>query len=156
MTMNEEIKQVPDFKVGDTVWDAVIFPGVSGEITGLEQTAVGLRLRVTNPLTSYFIPYYPDGRYINFKTPTLSHTKYDLVNGGFSQRMKLPEIPKGTLIYVRDLDSQMWTMRFFSHWDGSTPCCFRDQGKIGFSSWLQYRLTNPYAEYEFKSDCTEP
>lgn len=154
-TTIEEIKQVPDFRVGDEVWDAVVFPGVSGEVVELERSGVEVfRVRVKIPSTGCLISYFRDGSYLlnNFhiNTPTLSHTKYDLVNGGFSQRMKLPEIPKGTLIYVRDSDSQMWTMRFFSHWDGSTPCCFRDQRKIGISSWLQWRLTNPYSQFEFK------
>lgn len=161
MIMNE-IKRVQNFQIGDEVWDAVIFPGVSGEVVELERSGVEvLRVRVKIPLTPEPIPYHPDGRYIlkniHFSVPTLSHTKYDLIRGGFSQRMKLPEIPKGTLIYVRDSDSQMWTMRFFSHWDGSTPYCFLDQDKrkIGISSWLQWRLTNPYAEYEFRPQTAE-
>lgn len=42
------------------------------------------------------------------KTPVLSFTEYDLVNGGFSQKRPEPEIEPGTPCFVRDHEDGVW------------------------------------------------
>lgn len=95
--------------------------------------------------------YTKNGQYISAddREPTLSLTPYDLVNGGATFptfKPKLPEIEKGTLVYVKD--SGTWQMRFFSHFDEDEGIhCFVDQKKEGSTKpWREYSLTNPLIE----------
>lgn len=82
---------------------------------------------------------------------SLSLTPYDLVNGGATFptfKPKVPEIEKGTLVYVRDDRDRYWGMRFFSHFDDEGVCyCFGGQKKEGeVLPWPEYSLTNPLIE----------
>jgi len=97
--------------------------------------------------------YTKDGRNtITARYPLLSLTPYDLVNGGATFptfKPKVPEIEKGTLVYVRDDPGKgYWEMRFFSHFDDSGRIhCFRYQEKEGKAlPWDEYSLTNPLIE----------
>lgn len=96
--------------------------------------------------------YTKDGRNtIHSRYPLLSLTPYDLVNGGATFptfKPKLPEIEKGTLVYVRDDSDRYWGMRFFSHFDEDGRMhCFNRQKKEGPTRpWKEYSLTNPLIE----------
>lgn len=80
--------------------------------------------------------------------PSLSFTKYDLVNGGFSQKRPLPNIKRDQLIYVRMCKNREWCMRYFSHFDkNGLVSCFNDQKKSTnadcATTWNFYSIENP-------------
>lgn len=88
-----------------------------------------------------------DGSFRENEPPSLSFTEYNLVTGGFSQERPLPNIKVDTLVYVRS--GEFWSMRYFSHWEGSKIACFNNQktSKTALDgetiSWRNYSLTNP-------------
>ena len=116
----EEIEQprcelVPDFKVGDTVYSMTSDKGcIEFKITNIvNDDKYPIKTVIENGVVHDFTL---DGkRDINHNIPCLSHTPYDFVNGGFSQRMKrvLPDIPVDTLVYVKGSLNE-WEMRYLS------------------------------------------
>jgi hypothetical protein len=95
------------FKVGDRVYDAHYGWGT---ITVIYQ-------KILYPITVEFtfesIMYLNDGRRQATEKVSLSFVEYDFVNGGFSQKRPemLPE--KGDVVWVRDCESEEWTIAYF-------------------------------------------
>lgn len=150
----EEIEQprcelVPDFKVGDTVYCAVVSDGKTplkvGSIIG--HTNLLLIKGISEDDVNEWL-YYNNGAFIKDSPPCLSHTPYDFINGGFSQRMKkvLPDIPVDTLVYVNDSINK-WEMMYFAEWDNGKVKCWINQMKSHETNrsrhWNEWSLTNP-------------
>jgi hypothetical protein len=95
------------FEVGDRVYDAHYGWGT---ITVIYQ-------KILYPITVEFtfesIMYLNDGRRQATEKVSLSFVEYDFVNGGFSQKRpeSLPE--KGDVVWVRDCESEEWTIAYF-------------------------------------------
>lgn len=57
------------------------------------------------------------------------------------------KIEKDTLVYVRDYYDGIWQMRYFSHFEGGTCCCFDSQltskQTSGYNKWDEWSLENP-------------
>lgn len=131
------------FKVGDRVyhynygWGKVIkidYPYI------YEVSVLFKRLKIS---------FSKDGKRSIFdKFPSLSFTKYDFVNGGFSQKRPLPNIKRDQLIYVKMSKEGEWSMRYFSHFnENGLVSCFNDQKKStngdSTSTWNFYSIENP-------------
>lgn len=131
------------FRVGDKVYDFRYGWGTVERINnGLNYP---IRVKFVDGLSSYSNEGYFNKSY---RIPTLSFTKYDFINGGFSQVRPHPTIEKDTLVYVRNVGDGVWYMRYFSHFtsDGSVAC-FENQKKSTETGrvqlWEVYSLTNP-------------
>lgn len=132
------------YEVGMTVYDPVYGEGKIGAIGGSTNYPISVDFNSNSKV------YTSDGRQYEISPgPTLSLTPYDPINGGATFptfKPELPEIEKGTLVYVRDeVDKGYWQMRFFSHFDEDGVIhCFRYQEKEGKAlPWPEYSLTNP-------------
>lgn len=131
------------FKVGDRVYHHVYGWGIVIEIDCQNIYEVFV---LFNKLK---ISFTKDGKLSEFdKFPSLSFTKYDFVNGGFSQKRPLPNIKRDQLIYVRMCKNREWCMRYFSHFDkNGLVSCFNDQKKSTnadcATTWNFYSIENP-------------
>ena len=81
--------------------------------------------------------------------PTLSFTKYNIVNGGFSQEIPKPNIKKGQLIFVRSASGN-WYIRRFHSWNDNKVVCYNDSSLYLTSTWpYGYSIEDPLKDYKF-------
>lgn len=132
------------FKVGDKVYDFRYGWGQVIETDSTEYIGFPIIVEYNYDKECFTI----DGKYnLNDPLPTLSFTKYDFVNGGFSQMRPVPKIERNTLVYVRN-EGNLWKIAFFSHFHtNGLPCCFIGQKKshetIETDCFDEISLTNP-------------
>jgi len=55
----------------------------------------------------------------NMKYPSLSFTEYDFVNGGFSQERPIELLKRGQICWVRDTESERWSIKHFIRMSGA-------------------------------------
>jgi hypothetical protein len=92
--------------------------------------------------------FYLDGKYNDSDvTPRLSFTPYEIEFKGFSQERPLPNIEVDTVVYVRNGKTDLWDMRYFSHFENDEMVTFINQenstvtGKL--HNWKYWSLENP-------------
>ena len=110
------------FKVGQKVWDAVIAPGIEGEVKKIIDDVIVVMFDYQQRT------YLLSGRYYSEWSPTLSAIPYEF---------KLPDQPEhfefDELVLVRDRDDQTWFPRRFDKYDLQSPY------KTNYGSWEQIR-----------------
>lgn len=96
------------FKVGDTVYDRFIFPGIAGTIIKFEQTSYPIIVELENGMC---YSYSEKGEYNTDYGPSLSLTDYTLE--GFTQDR--PWEPKeGEYVAVKNEKDLVWVIGKFS------------------------------------------
>lgn len=127
------------FKVGDTVY----FYKTLNDLYD-KKISIGVIEQIVVNIIASIAVRLGDGQLYYFKSDTkhLSFTYFDLESNTFSQERLLPEIVKGTPIFVRDEEDNYWTLTlfkgFFNEEDG--PVYVEDYlGMI----WDEYSLTQP-------------
>lgn len=140
---------VPDFRVGDTVYYLHPIIGLL-TLSIISISEYNTYSITTEDSDGKKYTFTKNGQYTINGTLVLSHTPYNLINGGFSQRMKkvLPDIPVDTLVYVRrDRDKAMWLPMFFAEWKDGIMSCWDNQVKSNETNktqeWKIWSLTNP-------------
>lgn len=105
------------FKVGDTVYDEVYFPGDIGKVTanfkevGDHSNSFPVRVKFSNGHCGYTEYGKCD---LSSKHPTLSHTPYEVVYKGFSQKGGHTFKPFDRVL-VTDPGWDEWKLGIFSH-----------------------------------------
>lgn len=109
------------FAVGDRVYD--VFLGW-GEVVSYGDTKKTLYpVFVSFDSLDHKVFYTENGATYEDLPPRLSFTEYDLVNGGFSQKRSLPDIPMYTPIFVKGFNGNIF-LRIFHHWSKeNNPVC---------------------------------
>lgn len=131
------------FKVGDKVYHYNYGWGEVIEIDCQSAYKVLVLFKIRS------VPFTEEGKFsVCDEFPTLSFTKYDFVNGGFSQVRPLPNIERNQLIYVKMYKEGEWCMRYFSHFnENGLVSCFNNQEKSTdgdyTSTWNFYSIENP-------------
>jgi len=119
--------------------DVVYWGQMKGEVVGIDKDA-------SHPVRVFFaeeiVRFTINGETRRTHPPVLSFTPYTLE--GFSQERPEPEIPEGTLVYVRNYEVHDWEMQFYSHKGESRYFCYVGQLKDGdMSSWKYCQTENP-------------
>lgn len=135
------------FEVGDTVYHWRWGKGIVETPPARKAIMYDLRVKFEDGIVRWF-----NKKALNSldgdSIPTLSQTPYDFVNGGFTLKPKvfIPMLKEGTLVYIKFYNSDMWHIRYFSHFDeNGNMFVFNNQQKsnIKTSQVNQYSLTNP-------------
>lgn len=131
------------FKAGDRVYDIVYG---WGKVELIDCNVINRPVKVKFDKSGNTYMFTEEGRHsLSDPYPTLSFTQYDLVNGGFSQ---VRQIPKDTLVYVRQHQSYLWEIRYFSHFTKSGQCAAFTSQKTSSETnitnlWKYYSFENP-------------
>lgn len=96
-----------NFKVNDRVFDYKYGWGVVHSISNQREVFV----RFDNHLLG-IKKYIAGTKDLDF----LSFTKYDLINGGLSQKRLSPYVEVDTPVFVRDETHARWSLRYFKKW----------------------------------------
>lgn len=95
------MKQI--FRVGDTVYH---WKYEKGEVICVDtEDFYSVKVRFEDDIKKAFTS---EGLEVSYEPPTLSHTPYNFIEGGFFQRDPLPDIKKGTPIFVRNYNEDEW------------------------------------------------
>lgn len=110
------------FAVGDKVYD--VFFGWGEVVSYKDTNKTGSFPIEVRYKTKDISVWYTEERAITENLlPRLSFTEYDLVDGGFSQKRPLPNIPMYTPIFVKGSNGSLY-LRVFHHWSKeNNPVC---------------------------------
>lgn len=143
--MKEVVSETQEtiFKVGDTVYDSLIFPGLKGEIISKDNIYIRIQFEHESVKRIYGL----DGRSLSVGLPTLSFSSYEVNIEGFSQERPLPEITIDTPVFVKHRIDDFWVLRRFSHFENATCYCFINEKSSKETShiefWNYWSLENP-------------
>lgn len=114
------------FKVGDKVWDDVLYPGKNGEIVIVDDMPGPVVVKFEDQNERY----YADGRYYWHCKPTLSKVPYTF---------QLPEQPvefeEGDPVLVRDYDVDNWFGARFSAFNDHEEFKYKATVYNGSTRW---------------------
>lgn len=141
--LNEDLREFPDFRVGDTVY----VPS-KGVITAMD--CHGLYQMEVSMTDSDRISRYPksgvqlmgaDGS----SYPVVSFTPWDPVNGGLSQVRPIVFPKEGEMIYVKATKQSLWCPYFCSHVEEDRVFVYYDQKRKSPNSFFvsEWSLENP-------------
>lgn len=134
------------FKVGDRVFDYMFGWGT---VTRISCSFNDYPINVTfDDSSSGNKQFTLNGKYLYSNNYLrLSFTKYDFINGGFSQERPLPKIKDGQLVYVKLVKDGNWHMRFAKQFIGNSIECYNNQHKSGETvNWCIWSINNPLIE----------
>lgn len=131
------------YKIGQTVYHFKFGEGIVQSIDPHELYQIDVKFN------DYNHSFTLEGAYTLEESSTLSHTPYDLVNGGFTRKELIihPDIAVDTPVLVRNSEER-WHLRYFSHFDKEDNIfCFNNQFKS-----VDTKLTSGWDEYKLLSD----